>query len=147
LHEVLLRFHDEFVERNINFEIRIAPKVENAIVDRLKLREVLAELVRNALSALPERGGHLGIRTFLSNSTTGKPQLMIEVADNGVGIEQPLIEQAFITVENSNSNNHRPMVGLKLAKAIIEQHGGALKIDSQASIGTLVQVQLPWRQA
>jgi signal transduction histidine kinase len=145
LHEVLLRFHHDFVERNISFELRIAPDVENAIVDRLKLREVLAELVRNALSALPERGGRLGIRASLDTAVVGKPQLLIEVADDGIGIEQPLIERAFVTIENSR--NRRPNVGLKLAKAIIEQHGGALKINSQLGVGTLVKIQLPWREA
>jgi two-component system, OmpR family, sensor kinase len=145
LHEVLLRFHDEFVERNISFEIRIAPDVENAIVDRLKLREVLAELVRNALSALPERGGRLGIRAALDTPVGGKAKLLIEVADDGTGMEQPLIERAFVAIENSQP--HRPKVGLKLAKDIIEQHGGVLKIDSNPGVGTLVQIQLPWREA
>jgi two-component system, OmpR family, sensor kinase len=145
IHEVLLRFHARLVERNISFEIGIAPEVENAIVDRLKLREVLAELVRNALSALPERGGRLGIRTFLDTPVKGKPQLLIEVADNGTAVEQPLIERAFVNVENIR--NRRSHVGLKLAKDIIEQHGGTLKIDSQPGVGTKVQIQLPWREA
>ena len=145
LHEVLLRFHDQFVERNISFEIRIAPDVENAIVDRLKLREVLAELVRNALSALPERGGRLGIRASLDTPIVGKTQLLIEVADDGTGMDQPLIDRAFVAIKNSR--HHRPNVGLKLAKDIIEQHGGTLKIDSQPGVGTLVQIQLPWREA
>lgn len=145
IHEVLLRFHEQFVERNINFEIRIAPDVENAIVDRLKLREAIAELVLNALSALPERGGRLGIRASLDTAVTGKTKLLIEVADDGAGMDQPLIERAFVTL--GNSHNNRPNVGLKLAKDIIEQHGGALKIDSKPGLGTLVQIQLPWREA
>jgi two-component system, OmpR family, sensor kinase len=139
LHEVLLRFHDEFAKRTISFDLRIAPDVENAIVDRLKLREVLAELVRNALAALPERGGHLGIRAMLDHPTADSPHLLIEVVDDGTVVERPLIEQALAPIEKSH--------GFKLAKDIIEQHGGGLKIDRHPGIGTLVQIQLPWREA
>ena len=145
LHEILLRFHDEFITRNISFELCLTPEVDNAVVDRLKLREALGELVRNALSALPEKGGRLGIRAALDTQTTEAAQLLIEVADDGVGIEKPLIEQVFVNAENAFKQ--RPNVGLKLTKAIIEQHGGSLNIDSAPSVGTMVQVRLPWRQA
>ena len=145
LHEILLRFHGEFINRNISFELCLTPQVDNAVVDRLKLREALGELVRNALAALPEKGGRLGIRATLDTQTTEVPQLLIEVADDGTGIEGPLIEQAIVNAEKSSKQ--RPNVGLKLTKAIIEQHGGSLNINSAPSVGTMVQVRLPWRQA
>ena len=144
LHEILLRFHDEFVARNISFELCLTSNLDNAVVDRLKLREALGELVRNALSALPEKGGRLGVRATLDTQTPDSPQLLIEVADDGTGIEESLIERAVTNAENVSKQ--RPNVGLKLTKAIIEQHGGSLNIDSAPSVGTMVQVRLPWRQ-
>ncbi|MDJ0705888.1 MAG: ATP-binding protein [Leptolyngbyaceae cyanobacterium MO_188.B28] len=145
LHEILLRFHDEFINRNISFELCLTPQVDNAVVDRLKLREALGELIRNALAALPEKGGHLGIRATLDTQTAKSPELLIEVADDGTGIERPLIERAMANAKKSS--NQRPNVGLKLTKAIIEQHGGSLNINSAPSVGTMVQVRLPCRQA
>ncbi|MBW4577449.1 MAG: HAMP domain-containing protein [Aphanothece sp. CMT-3BRIN-NPC111] len=141
LYEVLLRFHDELVRASISFELDIAPEVTYAVVDRLKLREALGELVRNALAALPERGGHLGIRSSIA--ADGK-ELLLEVADNGTGVEQPLINRAFTTIETSPGN--RLGVGLKLTKAIVEQHGGHLTIKSEPGQGTYVQIKLPWRE-
>lgn len=141
IYEVLLRFHDEFAQRAISFELDIAPEVSYAVVDRLKLREVLAELVRNALAAMPESGGRLGIRTGIAADGT---QLLVEIADNGTGAEQPLIEQAFALRDNGE---HQPTrVGLKLTKAIVEQHGGHLEIDSRPGVGTYVQIQIPLRE-
>ena len=145
LHEILLRFHDQFIDRNISFELCLTPDVENAVVDRLKLREALGELVRNALSALPEKGGRLGIRATLDSDTAEATQLLIEVADDGTGLDKPLIEQAL--TNDLSDSKQRPNVGLKLTKAIIEQHGGSLSIDSEPSVGTMVQIRLPWRQA
>ena len=144
LHEILLRFHDQFIARNISFELCLTPDVETAIVDRLKLREALGELVRNSLSALPEKGGRLGVRATLDSKTTEATQLLIEVADDGTGLDKPLIERALVNDEPTAKQ--RPNVGLKLAKAIIEQHGGSLTINSAPSVGTMVQIRLPWRQ-
>jgi two-component system OmpR family sensor kinase len=141
LYEVLLRFHDDFARRAISFELDISPAIGYAIVDRLKLREALGELVRNALAAIPESGGRLGLRTSITADGT---QLLIEVADNGTGAEQPLINRAFSMREIGG--NQRPGVGLKLTKAIVEQHGGHLDIDSRPGVGTYVQIKLPLRE-
>ncbi len=135
LYEVLVRFQAEFAERGISFELDIAPEVSYAVVDRLKLREVLSELIRNSLAALPEQGGRLGIRTLVV--ADGK-ELLIEVADNGSGIKQSLIAQTFDTEQQIG-------VGLALTKAIAQQHGGQLKIDSEPGKGTNVQIHLPIR--
>ncbi len=142
LYDVLLRFHDDFVRRGVSFDLQIAPEVNYAVVDRLKLREVLGELVSNALSALPELGGRIGIRSFLKTEAD-TTELLIEVADDGTGSEQRLINRAFATFEDDRKQ--RPSVGLKLTKAIVEQHGGHLTIDSEPGLGTYVQIRLPWR--
>ncbi|WP_250125702.1 ATP-binding protein [Chroococcidiopsis sp. CCMEE 29] len=142
LYEVLLRFQAELIERGISIELDIAPDVSYAVVDRLKLREVLSELVRNALAALPEQGGRLGVRTTVTADATA---LRIEVADNGKGIKQPLIERALTTTIKT-AQGKRAGVGLALTKAVIEQHGGQIAIDSELGQGTYIQIQLPLRE-
>lgn len=139
LYEILSQFQIEFARRGISFELNIASEVNYAVVDRLKLREVLSELVRNSLAALPEQGGRLGIRTLVM---TDSKDLLIEVADNGSGLKQSLIESAF---RNINIEQEQSGVGLTLTKAIVEQHGGQLKIDSEPGKGTNVQIHLPSR--
>lgn len=139
LYEVLLRFQAEFAGRGISFELDIAPEVNYAVVDRLKLREVLSELVRNSLAALPEQGGRLGIRTLVMADGN---ELSIEVADNGSGIKQSLIERAF---KNIHTEQEQAGAGLAITKAIVEQHGGQLIIKSEPGKGTDVQIQLPIR--
>lgn len=141
LYEVLLRFQSEFVERGISIELDIAPDVSYAVVDRLKLREALSELVRNALAALPEQSGRLGMRTSVAADGT---QLKIEVADDGKGMKQPLIDQAFTAVKTAQDKQIG--VGLAMTKAIVEQHGGQITITSEPGQGTYVQIQLPLRE-
>jgi signal transduction histidine kinase len=141
LYEVLLRFQAELIERAISIELESSPQVSYAVVDRLKLREALSELLRNAIAALPERGGRLGMRT---NVTADGTELIIEVADDGRGIKQPLIEQAFTSVKTAQEQQIG--VGLALTKAIIEQHGGEIAITSEPGQGTHVRIQLPLRE-
>lgn len=140
LYEVVIRFQPELAERAVSLDLEIDPAVDYAIVDRLKLREALSELVRNALAALPERGGHLGLRARISED---EPELLVEVADDGVGAEQSLIDDAFDFPEEGDDEN--PHTGLILTKAIVEHHGGTLEIDSVPAEGTYVQIRLPLR--
>ena len=139
LYRVFMRFQDEFADRAISLDLEIAPEVGYAVVDKLKLREAVAELLRNALEALPENGGHLGLRSRLSEDGT---ELLIEVADDGAGAEQSLIDRAF---EPGSEAEGRPRTGLTLTRAVVEQHGGRLGIESEPGEGTYAQIRLPLR--
>ena len=140
LYEVLMRFQSELIERAISLDLNLSPEVSYAVVDRLKLREGLSELIRNALSALPERGGSIGMRTNLSDDGSA---FLIEIADDGKGIEQPLVEKVFSSSNTLLDNNIG--VGLTLTKAIVEQHGGKLIIEGEPGKGTYVRIQIPFQ--
>ena len=140
LYGVFMRFQDEFAERAVSIELDISPEVGHAVVDRLKLREAVGELLRNALSALPEDGGRLGLRSLISG---GGADLVIEVADDGEGAEHSLIDEAFDPEPNASEG--RPRVGLALTRAIVEQHGGNLVLESVPGGGTCASVRLPLR--
>lgn len=140
LYEVVLRFHGEFVDRAISFEVEVAPEVSHAVVDRLKLREALSELVRNGLAALPAQGGRLSLRAA---ADVGQGELLIEVADNGRGTEQSALDKAFEPVKREQDDRFN--VGLTLTKAIVEQHGGRVEIKSEIGRGTHAKIRLPLR--
>ena len=140
LYRVFMRFQDEFSERAVSIELDIAPEVDHAVVDRLKLREAVGELLSNALSALPETGGRLGLRSRISEDGT---VLLIEVADDGEGAEQSLIDEAFDP--GTEDSDGRPRVGLALTRAIVEQHGGELEVESVPDGGTYASIRLPLR--
>jgi len=143
LYRVFMRFGDEFAERAVSLDLEIAPEVGHAVVDKLKLREAVSELLRNALDALPESGGHLGLRSRLSEDGT---ELLIEVADDGAGAEQSLIDRAFEPgAYDDDDEGGRPQTGLTLTKAVVEQHGGRFGIESEPGEGTYAQIRLPLR--
>lgn len=138
LYDVLMRFQDEFAERSASVEMDIDPEADHAVMDRLKLREVLSELVRNALAALPERGGRLGLRARIPEDGA---ELLLEVADDGTGADQSLIDE--VSESQGTAQDDRPHVGLNMARAIVEQHGGQLEVHSEPGQGTYVQIKMP----
>jgi len=143
LYETLLRFHDELVRRGVSVEISVGANVGEAVVDRLKLREVLGELVRNALHALPERGGRLGLRATLDEENA---LLLLDVADNGKGADEGAIDRALNAANSKgDSDGGKPAVGLPLARAVVEQHGGQLTVETEPGEGTNVRLELPLR--
>lgn len=141
MYETLLRFHEQFAERGISFELDIAPEVNHATVDRLKLREAVGEHVRNALEALPEKGGRVGLRARVEGE---EAELLIEVADDGRGADESLVDATFSG--EGRTGKLRPGVGLRLVRAIVEQHGGKLSITSEPREGTYGQMRLSVRE-
>ena len=73
--------------------------------------------------------------------------LELTVADTGIGIspaQLPLVMQPFRQAENAMCRGHEGTgLGLPLAKALVELHGGDLVIESEPGRGTLARIQLP----
>lgn len=140
LHDVVARFRRELTDRAVTLEIAPGPDLQPIAADRLKLREAVCEAIRNALDALPKAGGRIGIRTLAGDSGF----VRIEVADDGRGMAGDMVEQALDA--DPFGNVGRPRVGLALARAIVERHGGTLTILSEAGRGTVARFSLPHRQ-
>lgn len=141
LYEIVVSFQEILVTRSISIELEIAPEVQRAVIDRLKLREAIKQLVDNALEALPEIGGRIGI---FAKVTVNSSNLLIGISDNGTGIKKSLLDRVFNEADiPSGERKSRSPMGLKLTKAIIEQHGGELILNSELNQGTQVQIQLP----
>jgi signal transduction histidine kinase len=115
-----------------------APDGITARADREKLRQVLVNLVENALDALgdgvPTR--HLGVRVA---STDG--QATIEVADSGSGVPAEALAHLFEPFFSLKP--HGTGLGLAIAKRTIDAHGGRIAAASSASAGMRITVMLP----
>lgn len=100
------------------------------------LREVLTNLVLNAVDAMPE-GGRITIRTWAEEAGVA-----VEVKDTGIGMSPETLRRAqepFFTTKGVKSTG----LGLSVNYGIIKRHGGEMAIDSAAGRGTTVTVRLP----
>jgi signal transduction histidine kinase len=110
--------------------------------DELRLKQVVLNLLSNAVK-FSRRGGEVNLSARLADSG----ELVIAVRDSGIGMNAGDITvalQPFRQVESALSRSHEGTgLGLPLAKALIEKHGGALHIVSEREVGTTVTVTLP----
>lgn len=114
-------------ERNVKVEI--APNLPVVCGDRVRLREVLQNLVDNALKFM---GDQLDPRIEIGiqhNNAGAEP--FFYVRDNGIGIEARYHQKIFGLFEKLDSKVNGTGVGLAIVKRIIEVHGGHIWVESE----------------
>ncbi|RAU23728.1 hypothetical protein CU669_01090 [Paramagnetospirillum kuznetsovii] len=126
--------------------IALMTKIDGAFLrmrgDDLRLRQILLNIVSNAVKFTPD-GGRVLVSTHLASDGTGR----FIVADTGIGMDKAGMERAlskYCQVENSQSRLQEGIgLGLPLAVALTEAHGGRLAIDSTKDKGTTITVEFP----
>jgi signal transduction histidine kinase len=110
-------------------------------LDPMRMRQVLWNLVHNAVKFTP-KGGRIRVEASADAAAAS-----FTVADNGVGVDAkdlPFIFERFRQVDGSSTRSYRGMgIGLALAKAYVELHGGTIGVDSQPGKGTAFHVRVP----
>jgi signal transduction histidine kinase len=111
--------------------------------DRLRLGQLLDNLVSNAVKFTPEGG------TVTVTLARRDDRAVLAVADTGIGIPEQDSEQLFQRFyRTSTARNHSiegTGLGLVIAKAIAESHGGSIDFESSLGEGTTFRVELPAR--
>lgn len=110
--------------------------------DTTKLRQALLNLLSNAVK-FTDPGGHVLVDVAIQNNGC----LTIAVSDTGVGIPPADIPRILKRFEQVERQMHRSRqgtgLGLPLAVALTEAHGGSLDVDSAVDVGTTVRITLP----
>jgi signal transduction histidine kinase len=128
-------------EAGIALQIEVDVKLPSLRIDRRRVRQVLVNLVSNAVKFTPQ-GGKVTVYAF--RNATG---LTIAVADTGIGIAPNDITKAFESFRQIDSRLSRRYegagLGLPLTKQIVERHGGTIALDSRVGEGTIATVTFP----
>jgi two-component system cell cycle sensor histidine kinase PleC len=124
-----------------------APAIDPSIVlkgDERKLRQVLLNLISNAVKFTPQ-GGRVEVATYAKACGAR----VIAVTDTGVGISAEDIERVFEPFVQADGNldraNSGTGLGLPLSRKLVELHGGTLHLESAPGQGTTALVTLPER--
>jgi signal transduction histidine kinase len=109
--------------------------------DRVKLKQVFANLLGNAIKFTPGGG------TVTVSGESDDASLRIRISDTGIGMraeEIPLVVQPFYRTTSPYDAKHQGAgLGLPFAKAVVELHGGSLVIESRLALGTTVVITFP----
>ncbi len=125
--------------QNIQAHLELAHDLPPVRCDPAQIEQVILALVMNAVAVMP-KGGHLILR---SRKADGKPQVQIEVEDDGTGIPPELMSQMFEPFFTTKERGHGLGLGLAISRMIVERHQGRIDVQSELGRGTLFTVTLP----
>lgn len=130
-------------KQNVDLHFQFAPQGHYHVsVDREKFKRVLANIINNSLKYMDKVKKELIITMQSSDEN-----VEISITDNGPGIPEesiPFIFNQFYRTEQSrNKLTGGSGLGLSIAKMIIEEHNGLIKLESTLTVGTKITICLP----
>lgn len=148
VHEVIRRcitfVANEAARRHIRLAISFAPTLITCEMDVRLIRQVLLNLLKNAMEAMPD-GGRLQVRTRLRGEPSKPQVVLIHIADSGVGIADADLRKVFRPLFSTKP--HGAGLGLSFCRQTVEEHGGQIRLSSRGmNHGTVATVSLPLRQ-
>lgn len=120
---------------DINFVTDLA-KISDLVGDPAEIRELLTNLIFNAVDAMPH-GGTITLRASMEDHA-----IVLQIADTGIGMTDEVRERClepFFTTKG----DHGSGLGLAMIYGIIQRHGGTLDIKTQLGAGTKFIIRLP----
>jgi PAS domain S-box-containing protein len=121
--------------------VKLDPDLPTAWLDKMRIAQVVTNLVENAAKFSPEGS------PILIEAKTDQNNLVISVADQGFGMEPSVISKLFDRFYQAqqvvSGNAHGTGLGLSICRAIVEAHGGKIRVESQVGKGSKFSFTLP----
>ncbi len=141
--EAVKGFKPRAARRSVTLNMDVPTEPIQIMVDHKRIVQVLTNLVANAMNHTPQNG-LIEVSVTLDRSQTHERFARIEVRDNGVGIPPDILAQVFQPfVTASQGVVSGTVLGLSLAKEIVELHGGTISVDSEVGHGAVYTICLP----
>jgi signal transduction histidine kinase len=135
--DVAAAFASDATGRNVTLRVDAPSDVAPIEIDPVRIREVISNLLANALRHTPA-GGTVTLRV----ATAPGDAVSIEVRDTGSGMTPDELAHAFDRFYKG-SRSHGSGLGLTIAKNLVAAHGGAIRASSEPGHGTAVAFTLP----
>lgn len=145
LQELQTIMQEQIESKKQSFTISIAPLTHDYVmIDKLRMEQVLVNLVSNASKYTPERGS---IRVELAQYPAAKPNqavYKISVIDNGMGMSEDFVKKIFSPFERANNSTVSKIqgtgLGMSITKSIVDLANGTIDVKSKLGEGTEIIV-------
>jgi two-component system nitrogen regulation sensor histidine kinase GlnL len=132
----------------VTFVERYDPSLPRVLGDAEKLKQVVLNLVRNALDATHGRPHptvvfETGVASLRLRQASGRtrPLARVSIQDNGAGIAEPMLARLFTPFATSKPSGTG--LGLAISRRIVEAHGGRIEVKNRAGGGAEANLYLP----
>ncbi len=135
------RWHGQALGLGVTVDLRteLAPTLPEIVADAAELREMLTNLIFNAVDALPMPGGTVTLRTYAADDGGA---VYLEIADTGVGMDEETRRRClepFYTTKGQGGTG----LGLAMVYGTVQRHGGSIALESAPGQGTTFTFLLP----
>jgi two-component system NtrC family sensor kinase len=130
---------------NIQVELLLDPQLPVTVADPYQLQQVMLNLINNAHHAmLDNRDGpnKLTLQTGVLNDPV-EPMVYFSVRDTGPGIPEHILNRIFDPFYTTKPVGQGTGLGLSICYGIVQEHGGKIRAESDAGVGTLLTVEIP----
>ena len=144
IENVMTLVKERALRNEITLELHIDDDLSECVADERKFKQVLINLVSNAIKFTP-KGGKVSI-----DATRTAEALQVSVTDTGIGIaaddQQAIFEEFRQVGRDSTKTREGTGLGLSLAKKFVELHGGTIGVMSELNRGSTFTFALPQKQ-
>lgn len=123
-------------QRSIRVTFQFDPTIDLVLVDKVQIQQVLLNLMRNALEAMDASDR----RELLIRVEPAADMVVIKVVDTGPGVSPTIASRLFQPFVSTKQNGMG--IGLSISRAIIESHGGQIRVEPNPDGGTIFSFTL-----
>jgi len=143
--ELLIFINDKAAKKNIVIQKDIDPELGIIEADTLRFKQILINLIGNALKFSKQDGGKVNI-TVRKNGDMAQ----FSISDTGIGIKEEDLGRLFDPFYQTDSGISRRYggagAGLAVTKQLVEEHGGRIRVESKYGEGSTFMFTLPLKQ-
>jgi len=151
-HSSIMFVRQQAMQKQIQLEMQISQPIPDLEIDERRIRQVLINLLNNAVKFTPE-GGRINLEVTLENvidrddTSISTQWVRFSIIDTGIGIEAEGLKslfQPFIQIDSALNRKYEGTgLGLALVKRIVELHGGYVSATSEIGVGSRFTIELP----
>ncbi len=148
-------------QKSVQLNCNIPPRINYINIDERRIKQVLINLLTNAVKFTPN-GGNISLLVAVGSGNTwqgeakipqriqtmNSPMLLFQIVDTGIGIDSNDLKrlfQPFVQVDSALNRQYEGTgLGLALVKQIVELHGGQVMAESEVGQGSCFTVALPY---
>ena len=144
-------FHSQMKEKGITFTMDTQVTHPDVLCDETKLREILLNILSNALKYTPAGGTVTMTLTEIGSERPGYAMYQTVITDTGIGMSEDFMPHIFeeFTRERSSTESRVSGTGLgmPIVKKLVDLMGGTITVESRIGVGTRFTLTLPHRIA
>jgi two-component system, NtrC family, sensor kinase len=132
-------------ENGVELRINLDPDLPRVAGDSDKLQQVLINLINNALDSMPQ-GGSL-VLTTEAGSDAGQSRVLVSIQDTGCGMSREVQTHIFDPLYTTKERGKGTGLGLVVVKQVMQEHDGAITVESIPGHGSHFQLSFPTLQS